>query len=119
MWHQWRLLKRHSISTTGVRWKEVSEEAQERFLESLRLADLPEDLDLTRARMLDRILNGETTEDDNVFRDLLQKRNKSILAHGLDPVGEAPARRFLEYVDGMVSRPEIRASAEHPRLREL
>jgi len=28
MWHQWRLLKRHSISTTGVRWKEISEEAR-------------------------------------------------------------------------------------------
>lgn len=119
MWHQWRLLKRHSISTTGVRWKEISEEARERFLESLRLAELPEDLDLTRARTLDRTLNGETIEDDNVFRDLLQKRNKSILAHGLDPVGEGPARRFLEHVDGMVGRPEIRVSAEHARLREL
>ena len=58
-------------------------------------------------------------EDDNVFRDLLQKRNNSILAHGLKPVGEGPAKKFLEYVDAMIDRPEVRASAEHLRLREL
>ncbi len=119
MWHQWRLLKRHSVSTKGVGWKEIPEEARVKFLETTRFAQLPEDLDLTRARALDRILNGEATEDDNLFRDLLQKRNNSILAHGLKPVGESSAKRFLEYVDGMVNRPEIRNSAEHPRLREL
>ncbi len=119
MWHQWRLLKRHSVSTKGVRWEDVPEEARARFLEVTGLAQLPEDLDLTRARALDRVLNGEATEDDNVFRDLLQKRNNSILAHGLRPVGEGPARRFLEYVDATVGRPEIRASAEHCAIREL
>jgi hypothetical protein len=79
----------------------------------------PEDLDLTRARILDRILSGDATEDDNTFRDLLQKRNSSILAHGLKPVSEGAAMRFLEYVDAMVDRPKIRASAKHARLREL
>ncbi len=119
MWHQWRLLKRHSVSTKGIKWKEIAEETKARFLETTRLAQLPEDLDLTRARALDRILNGEATEDDNVFRDLLQKRNNSILAHGLKPVGEGSAKKFLEYVDAMVDRAEVRASAEHARLREL
>ncbi len=119
MWHQWRLLKRHSLSTKGVRWQEVPEDARTKFLEVTQLAQLPEDLDLTRARALDRILNGDATEDDNVFRDLLQKRNNSILAHGLKPVGEGPAKRFLEYVDAMIDRPEVKASAEHLRLREL
>ncbi len=119
MWHQWRLLKRHAVSTKGVVWKGVPEEARARFLEATRLAQLPEDLDLTRARALDRILNGETAQDDNVFRDLLQKRNNSILAHEFKLVGEGPARRFLEYVDAVVDKPQVRSSAEHPRLREL
>ncbi len=119
MWHQWRLLKRHSLSTKGVGWKEIPEEAQAKFLQATGLAQLPDDLDLTRARALDRILNGEVTEDDNIFRDLLQKRNNSILAHGLNPVGEGSANKFLEYVDAMVGWPEIRVSAEHARLREL
>ena len=57
--------------------------------------------------------------DDNTFRDLLQQRNNSILAHGLKPVGETSARRFLEYVDAMVREPEIRITSEHAQLREL
>jgi hypothetical protein len=40
--------------------------------------------------------------NDPVLRDLLQKRNHSILAHGLEPIGEKSAVRFLEYVDAMV-----------------
>lgn len=119
MWHQWRLLERHSVSTKEVRWKEIPEDAQTKFLDATRLSQLPEDLDLTRARTLDRILSSEVPEDDNVFRDLLQKRNNSILAHGLKPVGEGSARKFLEYVDAMINRPEIRALAEHSHLREL
>ena len=119
MWHQWRLQQRHALSTKGVDWDKVPEDARVTFLEATRLAELPEDLDLTRARTLDRILGGEPLEDENVFRDLLQKRNNSILAHGLEPIGEASARRFLEYVDSTVSRPEIRALAEHSYLREL
>ncbi len=119
MWHQWRLLKRHSVSTKRVRWQELPEDARARFLEASDLAQLPENLDLTRARALDQILSGEAMEDDNVFRDLLQKRNNSILAHGLKPVGEGPAKKFLEYVDAMIDRPEVRGSAEHSRLREI
>jgi CRISPR-associated protein (TIGR02710 family) len=119
MWHQWRLLEHHSISTKGVRWQEIPEDARAKFIDDSRLAQLPEDLDLTRARMLDHILSGEATEDNNVFRDLLQKRNNSILAHGLKPVSEGSARKFLEYGDAVVNQPEIRTSAEHSRLREL
>ncbi len=117
MWHQWRLLNRHSVSTKGVAWEDIPEAAQAEFLKTTRLSQLPQDLDLTRA--LDRILNGEATEDDNVFRDLLQKRNSSILAHGLVPVSAGVARKFLQYVDEVVDRPQIRAFAEHVRLREL
>ncbi len=119
MWHQWRLMKKYSISTKGVRWKDIPEDSRATFLEASRLTELPDDLDLSRARTLDRVLGGDAVEDDNVFRDLLQQRNNSILAHGLKPVGETPARRFLEYVDDMVDRPGVRVSAEHPTLREL
>ncbi len=119
MYHQWRLQERNALSTTDVHWDRVPKDVREIFLEATHLLELPEDLDLTRARVLDRILNGAVFEDDNVFRDLLQKRNNSILAHGLKPVGEGPSRLFLEYVDAMVDRPEVRASAEHSRLRDL
>jgi hypothetical protein len=68
---------------------------------------------------LDKILSGEPPSDDNVLRDLLRQRNGSILAHGLEPIGRASARRFLEYVDAMVDQPEIRVMAEHAWIREL
>ena len=119
MWHQWRLQEYYAVSTKGVKWQKVSEGAQAKFLQATRLSELPEDLDLTRARALDRILGEDVGEDDNVLRDLMQKRNNSILAHGLEPMGERSAVRFLEYVDGMVGEAEIRARAEHARLREL
>ncbi len=119
MWHQWRLQKRYSVSTDKVDWAHVGEQTSQRFLDAAGLAQLPVMLDLTRARTLDRLLSGDGLEEDNVFRDLLQQRNRSILAHGLKPIEEAPARRFLEYIDDMVDRPQLRSAAEHARLREI
>jgi CRISPR-associated protein (TIGR02710 family) len=119
MWHQWSLQNRHSISTKQVDWEGVDESSRERFRQATGVDRLPQMLDLVRARMLDGILGDEAHQDDNVLRDLLQKRNSSILAHGLQPISEASARRFLEYVDAMVDQPEIRAAAEHARLKEL
>jgi hypothetical protein len=119
MWHQCRLLEHHSGSTKEVRWKQIPEEAKSTFLEVTRFAHLPEDLDLTRARALDRISSGDALEADNNFQDLLHKRNNSILAHGLKPVDEGSARTFLEYVDAVIDRPEIQISAGHVRLRGL
>ncbi|CAN5893695.1 TIGR02710 family CRISPR-associated CARF protein [soil metagenome] len=119
MWHQWRLQDRYSISTKQVDWERVDEGLREQFREATGLDRIPQTLDLVRARTLDGILGDEPDRDDNVLRDLLQKRNSSILAHGLQPISEGSAGRFLEYVDAMVDQPEIRASAEHARLREL
>lgn len=118
MWHQWRL-RRHDVSTEKVNWEKVDGEARERFLEAAGLNEPPEDLGLQHARLLDRILRGEDTQDAAVLRDLLQKRNHSILAHGLEPIGKGPALRFLEYVDAMVEVPEARVGAEHATLRGL
>lgn len=119
MWHQLRLLERHSLTTKGIQWGKVPEEAKEEFLVATGFAELPEDLDLMRARTLDRILDGEGLEESNVFWDLLQKRNRSILAHGLEPIGESSAKRFLEYMHTMVDEPEVQIPAEHLRLGEL
>lgn len=119
MYHQWRLLENHSISAKKVEWEKVDDESKERFLEATKLEHLPEYLDLTRARRLDLVLGGESREDDNVLRDLLRQRNGSILAHGLEPIGENSARRFLAYVDEVVDESRISASARHIRLREL
>jgi hypothetical protein len=71
------------------------------------------------AHVLDRILDGGASEEDAVLRDLLQKRNHSILAHGLEPMNAKAAARFLEYVDAMVDVPEARIGAEHATLRGL
>jgi CRISPR-associated protein (TIGR02710 family) len=119
MWHQCRLQNQWSISTKQVDWERLDESVQERFLEVTGLSRLPETLDLVRARTLDGILGNEAHKDDNVLRDLLQKRNSSILAHGLDPIGESSADRFARYVVAMVDEPEVRAKAEHLRLRQL
>jgi hypothetical protein len=73
----------------------------------------------TGASVAKNRLSGDATEADNTFRDLLQQRNNSILAHGLKPVSENSARKFLEYVDAIVDKPEVRALAQHSRLREL
>ncbi len=118
MWHQWRLQK-HSVSTEKVDWEKIDGKVQERFLQEAGLSELPEVLALHHARLLDRILSGIDVEDEAVLRDLLQKRNRSILAHGLEPIGKDAALRFLGYVDGMVETPEVRSTAEHAALRGL
>jgi CRISPR-associated protein (TIGR02710 family) len=119
MWHQWRL-QAHSVSTEKVDWEKVDGKVRERFLKEAELSELPKMLALHHARLLDRILSGaDAEEDEAVLRDLLQKRNHSILAHGLEPIGKDAALRFLEYVDGMVDAPEVRSAAEHATLRSL
>lgn len=118
MYHQWRLLGQ-GISTGKVDWEKVDEEVRERFLKEAKLEELPEILPLHHARLLDRILSGEDLEDEAVLRDLLQKRNHSILAHGLEPIDEDAARRFLEHVDGLVAGSETRSPAAHATLRGL
>jgi CRISPR-associated protein (TIGR02710 family) len=119
MWHQWRLQEQHSISTAEPDWAKVNEVSRERFLAAAGLAELPEVLALRHARLLDRALEGESAGDEEVLRGLLQQRNRSILAHGLEPIGEKTARRLLEYVDGIVESPEARAGARHATLRGL
>ena len=119
MWHQWRLSGR-SVSTVKVDWEKVDGKVRERFLKGAGLSELPGVLALHHARLLDRILTGaDAEEDEAVLRDLLQKRNHSILAHGLEPIGKDAALRFLEYVDRLVEAPEARAGAEHATLRGL
>lgn len=118
MWHQWRL-KKHSISTEKVGWDRIDESVREEFLAYTGLERLPETLDLTRARALDHVLEKRAPEEDKLLRDLLQKRNNSILAHGLEPIEGQSAIRFLEYVDEMVDSPDTKDSASHASLREL
>jgi CRISPR-associated protein (TIGR02710 family) len=67
MWHQWRLLARHSVSTKEVAWDRVDEQHRASFLKATKLTELPDVLDLSRARTLDGILGGEIWEDDNVL----------------------------------------------------
>lgn len=119
MWHQWRLQEQHSVSTAEPDWSKLDGGARERFLREAGLEELPGALPLRQARILDRVLGDEVYEEDATLRDLLQKRNHSILAHGLEPVDRKTAGRFLEYVDGLVEAPEARAGAEHATLRGL
>ncbi|MCA3748932.1 MAG: TIGR02710 family CRISPR-associated protein, partial [Rubrobacter sp.] len=117
MYHQWRLQERYSISTADVDWGGVDEKARERFRQ--KAGELPKVLGLRHARLLERILGGEEPEEDEVLRNLLQQRNRSILAHGLEPIGEKAARGFLEYVDGLVGDRSARSGAVHATLRGL
>lgn len=119
MWHQWRLQELRSISTAEPDWSRVDEDARQRFLEAAGLDELPEVLALRHARILDRVLDDGVTEDDEILRDLLRQRNHSILAHGLEPIGEKAARRFLEYVDALVEVPEVQFRAQHATLQGL
>jgi hypothetical protein len=57
----------HRVAHNNIRRARPSSQQQHHLVGVLR----PEDLDLTRARILDRILSGDATEDDNTFRDLL------------------------------------------------
>jgi len=119
MRHQQRLREHHSISTSEVAWSKVDEKARSRFLEARGLEELPKEIGLRDSRTLDRILSGEELAEDGTFRDLLQKRNHSILAHGLEPIGRDAAIRFLEYVEDSVGAREVRDAAEHAALRSL
>ena len=94
-------------------------DVRERFLQETRLNEPPRVLALHHARLLDHIMNGGVTEDEAVLKDLLQKRNHSILAHGLEPIEKKSTVRFLEYVDALVEAPEAGVGAEHARLRGL
>src|SRR5215208_3425612 len=121
MWHQWRLLSSYSIETETVKWKRVDEGVQERFLELVQTKELPEGLGLRHARILDQLLSGkDPEEDDAAFQKLLSARNSSILAHGVDPIGQKTAEKFLQYLDTLVTVPEeLRSGARHAELLAL
>jgi CRISPR-associated protein (TIGR02710 family) len=119
MFHQWRLHEEHGIKATGTNWNKVPEEARTKFMEKAGVPELPAHLNLGHARALDAVLSGTSVEDSNLFRDLLRQRNNSILAHGLEPIGENSARRFLEYVDEIVGEARISVAARHIRLRDV
>jgi hypothetical protein len=119
MFHQLRLRKEYSIETHKVDWSKVDEEVRKRFLEARGMEELPVEIGLRDARTLDRLMGGEDLEEDPAFRDLLQKRNRSILAHGLEPIGGEAAKKFLRYVEGMVGSGEVRSAAAHVKLRGI
>lgn len=120
MWHQWRLMDIYSISTYRVNWERVDKAVQKQFLEEVQTKDLPESLGLMRARLLDHLLEEKIPEDDAVLQKLVSARNASILAHGMDPVGQRTAEHFLEYLDTLVVVPDdLRAGAEHANLLAL
>src|SRR5215211_8811197 len=121
MWHQWRLLSRYSTETETVNWERVDKDVQERFLELVQTKMLPEGLGLRHARTLDHLLSGkDPEEDDAAFQKLLSGRNSSILAHGVDPIGQKTAEKFLQYLDTLVTVPEeLRSGARHAEILAL
>ena len=120
MWHQWRLMSLYSVSTYRTRWDQIAKDMQDRFLDLVQTKELPEDLGLRNARILDHLLSGKVPEDDAVFQKLLSARNTSILAHGMNPIGQGTAEKFLSYLDTLVNVPEgLRAGARHADLLAL
>jgi hypothetical protein len=118
MWHQWRLQNYYSISTKAVKWKEqVDEEFRTQFLEAVQTKELPRQLGLKDARILDHLLEGKGLVDDAEFQGLLSARNSSILAHGIIPIRPQTAEKFLKYVDALVVMPEnLQVGAKHADL---
>lgn len=121
MWHQWRLMSFYSIETKKVKWERVDKDAREHFLKLVQTKELPDGLGLRHARILDHILSGKDPEEvDTAFQNLLTARNSSILAHGVDPIGQGTAKRFLMYLDTLVTVPEdLRSGARHADLLAL
>ncbi|HEX2742501.1 MAG TPA: TIGR02710 family CRISPR-associated CARF protein [Rubrobacter sp.] len=121
MWHQWRLMSFYSIETKKVKWERVDKDARDHFLKLVQTKELPDGLGLRHARILDHILSGkDPEEEDTAFQNLLTARNSSILAHGVDPIGQGTAKRFLMYLDTLVTVPEdLRSGARHADLLAL
>ena len=118
MWHQWRLQSYYSISTKAVKWQEqVDEDIRKQFLEAVQTKELPRQLGLKHARILDHLLEGKGLVDDAEFQGLLSARNSSILAHGMIPIRPQTAEKFLKYLDALVVVPEnLRVGAKHADL---
>ena len=119
MWYQWRLQEQHAVSTERTQWEKLDKGTQGRFVEASQRRELPENLGLHDARLLTRILENEPLEEEKPLQGLLRQRNRSILAHGLEPISKKAASRFLEYVDSMVHGPEAKAGAAHAYLGKL
>ena len=121
MWHQWRLQNYYSISTKAVKWKEqVDESIRKQFLEAVQTKELPRQLGLKHARILDHLLEGKGLVDDAEFQGLLSARNSSILAHGMIPIRPQTAENFLKYLYALVVAPEnLRVGAKHADLLVL
>ena len=82
---------------------------------------MPEGLGLRHARTLDHLLSGkDPEEEDAAFQKLLSACNSSILAHGVDPIGQRTAEKFLQYLDTLATVPEeLRSGARDAELLAL
>lgn len=102
---QWVLLRDHEIDTDDVDTRRIPPRDRVGF-EALRsIEDGVVKIGLRKAYDLLRVLEtplGEAFAASETMRELLPKRSKSILAHGLHPIDRADARRLFECGDGLL-----------------
>lgn len=125
---QWRLRDRHGIDPSNMDWSRLSDQEVERIrAEDQRrrgrttLSGLMQALDLLVARepqgAMARFLaqpypNRPRQTGDSRLRDMLELRNRSILAHGGQPLGEQDWARMAEFMA------HFHATVLAPLLRE-
>lgn len=121
------LLAQRGVRTGAVRWSDLPPDAVDGFRTGRRNPDatLPDKIGLTEAFGLARALGCDGAEaffDEGgfVFRNEIEIRNQSILAHGLTPVGKEAAEKFAERLEKRLKGLGIRASAwQVPDLPDL
>jgi hypothetical protein len=98
------LKERYGIETSDVKVKEIPESIRQEYVTKYGDAkDLKIRIPLHAAFRLLKECGDELAEDffrlyDKEIKTLLETRNKSILAHGFNPVNEEIFKRLLESI---------------------
>ena len=121
---QWRLRSHHQIDVDALEWSRITDQeviragiADRRSSNAKTLSGLVQTLKLAAAKepegAIDRFLrdpypgrySGKKGKDgEGRLRDMIDRRNASILAHGATPLGSEDWQRFAEFMGHFRSR---------------
>jgi len=135
---QWQLTSRHGIDVGRIDWSRITESEVQRaglqdrhasraktlsgLVQTLKLA-AAKDEEGEIARFLRDDFPGKKGKDgEGRLRDMLDLRNRSILAHGQMPLGKADWDRFLAFMEvfrRQVVTPLLRSAGAEPDPPQL